>query len=65
MAILRANVDIVFGELEIEQPMFYDLPYAERDTLVMAKVDKLEGMLPKSMSLSEGIRSLNPQQQQA
>jgi hypothetical protein len=64
MAILRANVDIVFGELEIEQPTFYEMPYADRDRLVMEKVDKLEAMLPKSMSLSEGIRSLNPQQQQ-
>ncbi|MGF7218626.1 hypothetical protein GGR92_004805 [Spirosoma lacussanchae] len=54
LAVLRANVDVIFGELEIESPTFYDLPYTERDRLVMAKVDKLMAMLPRPVEMSIG-----------
>ncbi|MBC3785735.1 hypothetical protein [Spirosoma utsteinense] len=54
LAVLRANVDVVFGELEIEEPRFYDLPYSERDGLVMAKVGKLESQLPKAIQMRIG-----------
>lgn len=52
MAVLFANQDIVFGELEQSQPLFYTLPFAERDTLVSAKVATLTARLNQSVSLT-------------
>ncbi|RIV23618.1 hypothetical protein DYU11_11595 [Fibrisoma montanum] len=52
MAVLWANSDIIFGELEISSPTFYDLPYAERDALVMEKVRALQARLPQGVSMS-------------
>ena len=64
MAVLYANSDIVFGELEIERPDFYGLPFADRDALVSAKVKRLIDKLPKPVSLS-GIPTAGSDKQTA
>lgn len=64
MGDLLANVDIIFGELEIENPTFYDLPYAERNKLVDAKLKVIQEGLPRSVSMSPNLRTLNSRQQQ-
>ncbi len=46
MAVLIANQDIVFGELEEEDDGFYKLPFVERDKRVTAKVATIESQLP-------------------
>ena len=65
LALLRANVDVVFGELEIENPAFYELVYSERDKLVSVKLDQLQAQLPRTVDLSAGIRNLGSLGQQS
>lgn len=44
----RVNADIIFGELEIEKPEFYQLAYAAQVPLVQAKIDAIASGLPAS-----------------
>lgn len=63
MALLKANSDIIFGELEQEQPMFYELPYAQRDQLVSDKVAELQAQMPRTVNLSSIVQGGQSQQQ--
>lgn len=42
----RVNADIIFGELEIEKPEFYQLAYIAQAPLVQAKIDAIAAGLP-------------------
>lgn len=53
--LLRTSPDIIFGELELDRPEFYQLAYAAQVPLVMGKVAELLAKLPAAAGAGSGV----------
>jgi hypothetical protein len=62
--IARLNADIIFGELEVEEPGFYQLAYMAQVPKVQAKIEAILAALPSATAALPRL-SLNPTAQPA